>query len=137
MMMFKQVDTSHNDTETTTTDSSNSTTSTLTMETLMSTIKDLKKEVSSLKSAKSSTNPDINTRTCRVWKCYCWTHGCCPRGSKICDNKAKNHQDNATFKNRMGGNNKNCLGNGWSPGETGFYKWLNIYLNILSETLNI
>ena len=42
MMMFKQVDASPNDTETTTKDSENQMTSILTMEILMSTIKDLK-----------------------------------------------------------------------------------------------
>ena len=56
-----------------------------------------------------ATNSDINPRTGKPWKRYCWTCGCCPHWSRNCPKKAKGHKDNATFKNRMGGSNANCL----------------------------
>ena len=39
---------------------------------------------------------------------YCWTHGSCFHSSKQCTNKADGHKDEATFRNRMAGSNKNC-----------------------------
>ena len=39
---------------------------------------------------------------------YCWTHGACNHSSDKCENKAQGHQDAATFRNRMGGNNRGC-----------------------------
>ena len=52
---------------------------------------------------------EINPKTGMPWKHYCWTCGCCPHWGKNCPRKAKGHKNNATFKNRMGGSNKNCL----------------------------
>ena len=51
----------------------------------------------------------INPKTGQPYKRYCWSCGCCPHWSKNCPVKKKGHKDEATFKNRMGGNNKNCL----------------------------
>ena len=94
------------------TPSANSVTSTITMESLFATIQDLKNEITSLKNSKNDVNNEINPRTGKPFKRYCWTHGCCTHSSKNCQNKAPGHKDNATFKNRQGGSNKNCLGSG-------------------------
>ena len=53
----------------------------------------------------SSTNP----RTGKQWKRYCWTHGCCNHWGRDCNNKTTGHKDDATFRNRMGGSDANCL----------------------------
>ena len=99
---------------TSTTPSINSATSTITMDTLLTTIQDLKKEITSLISSKlpTPTNKYINPRTDKPWRRYCWTHGCCTHGSKDYENKSQNHKDDATFKNRQGGSNKNFLVSG-------------------------
>jgi hypothetical protein len=39
---------------------------------------------------------------------YCWTHGGCGHTSASCMTKLANHQDSATFQNKMGGNTNNC-----------------------------
>ena len=54
-------------------------------------------------------NNNINPRTGRPYRRYCWTHGCCAHWSRNCNNKAQGHKDNATFRNRLGGSNRNCL----------------------------
>ena len=41
---------------------------------------------------------------------YCHTHGACFHPGIKCCNKGPNHQDNATFTNRMGGSTKNVRG---------------------------
>ena len=51
----------------------------------------------------------INPRTGQPYRRYCWTCGCCPHWSKNCPKKSKGHKNEATFSNRMGGSNKNCL----------------------------
>ena len=95
------------------TPSINSVASSITMDTLLTTIQDLKKEITTLKGSRNNTiNKEINPRTGKPWRRYCWTHGCCTHGSKDCTNKAAGHKDDATFKNRQGGSNKNCLGSG-------------------------
>ena len=90
-------------------ESANSINTLSTMESMISTIQELKKEIANLKASKP-TNPDVNPKTGKPWKRYCWTHGCCPHSSRNCPNKAAGHIDNATFKNRQGGSNKNCIG---------------------------
>jgi hypothetical protein len=37
---------------------------------------------------------------------YCYTHGLCSHTSKECNTRAADHQEGATFKNRMGGSTK-------------------------------
>ena len=56
-----------------------------------------------------SQNPNINPKTGKKYKRYCWSCGCCPHWGRDCKHKKTGHQDGATFKNRMGGSNKNCL----------------------------
>ena len=51
----------------------------------------------------------INPRTGQPYKRYCWSCGCCSHWGKNCPKKNRGHKDDATFKNRMGGSNKNCL----------------------------
>ena len=58
-------------------------------------------------------NKDLNQKTGLPWKHYCWSCGCCPHWSKNCSLKNKVHKDEASFKNRMGGSNENCLRNEW------------------------
>ena len=48
------------------------------------------------------------SRTRRVLDYYCWTHGAGNHKSCDCRNKKEGHKDNATFDNRMGGNNAYC-----------------------------
>ena len=74
--------------------------------TLLQMIEKLSTKVDDLK---RQTNKDINPRTGKKFKRYCWTCGCCPHWGRDCPNKSPGHQDNANFKNRMGGSNKNCL----------------------------
>ena len=57
---------------------------------------------------KDASNSDINPKTRLPWKRYCWTCGCCSHWGKNCPNKKKGHKNEATFRNRMGGSNKNC-----------------------------
>ena len=59
----------------------------------------------------SDNLPSVNPRTGKPYKRYCWTHGCCNHWSRHCKNKKDGHQNEATFKNRMGGSNDNCLPN--------------------------
>ena len=53
---------------------------------------------------------NINPRTGKPFRRYCWTHGCCDHWSRTCPNRKKGHQVNATFKNRMGGSTEGVLG---------------------------
>ena len=39
---------------------------------------------------------------------YCWTHGACGHSSNICNAPSQGHCYDATFENRMAGNNQNC-----------------------------
>ena len=52
---------------------------------------------------------DINLKTGRQCRRYCYTCICCNHWGRNCKNKGSNHKDEATFRNRMGGSNKNCL----------------------------
>ena len=90
MLMFEQQDDQSDSINVISTHNSiNSTTSTLTLETLMPAIQGLKKEITSLKSNKSNntTNRDINPRTGKPFKRYCWTHGCCTHHGCDCQDK--------------------------------------------------
>ena len=40
---------------------------------------------------------------------YCWTHGCCAHDGSECKNQGEGHKKEATFKNMMGGSDKNCF----------------------------
>ena len=79
----------------------------VTTTTLLRMIEKLSTKVDELK--RQSPNKDINPRTGKTFKRYCWTCGCCPHWGKDCPHKSAGHQDNANFKNCMGGSNKNCL----------------------------
>lgn len=57
----------------------------------------------------STTDNTINPKTGKPYRRYCWTHGCYTHWGKDCLSKATNHKDTATFKDRMGGSDKNCL----------------------------
>ena len=46
---------------------------------------------------------DINPRTGKKFKQYCWSCGCCPHWGKDCPQKKPGHQDAANFKNRAVG----------------------------------
>ena len=79
-------------------------------------VKDLKQEVQQLKSTGNNnstsvetTSKDVNPKTGKPWRRYCHTHGCCNHWGRHCKNKGPNHKDDATFRNRMGGSNFNCL----------------------------
>ena len=78
-----------------------------TTETILDMMIKLSNKVEELSAAKISS--DINPRTGKKYKRYCWSCGCCPHWGKDCKHKKPVHQDNANFKNRMGGSNKNCL----------------------------
>ena len=53
-------------------------------------------------------NPFENTRRGPMPRKYCWSHGCCAHNGYECERRAHGHLMNATFNNRMGGNNANC-----------------------------
>ena len=42
---------------------------------------------------------------------YCYTHGACSHDSKDCFKQGNNHNDNATFANKMGGSTSYCNNN--------------------------
>ena len=46
---------------------------------------------------------------------YCWTHGACGHRGHNCMGKLPNHQDTASFQNKMGGNTNNCPPNNALP----------------------
>ena len=75
-------------------------------ETILEMIAALTKKVEDLK---HPADTDINPRTRKKFKRYCWTCGCCPHWGKDCLVKKPGHQDNVNFKNCTGGSNKNCL----------------------------
>ena len=58
-----------------------------------------------------STNSTINPRTGKEFKRYCFSCDCCLHWGRNCPTKTLGHKDDATFKNRMGGSNKNCMPN--------------------------
>ena len=80
-------------------------------------VKDLQQEVKSLRTqgpkvqsnTPVSTSKDINPKSDKPWRRYCHTHGCCNHWGRQCKDKAPGHKDEATFRNRMGGSNFNCL----------------------------
>ena len=78
----------------------------VTIETLLQMIEKLSTKVDELKRL---ADTDINPRTGKKFKRYCWTCGRCPHWGKDCPLKKPGHQDTANFKNCMGGINKNCL----------------------------
>ena len=57
---------------------------------------------------KFTKSDQINPKTGQPWKRYCWSCGCCPHWGKNCPDKKEGHKNDATFKNRMEGSNKNC-----------------------------
>ena len=103
---------SQTDISSTTNDSTHSVNTLSTMKSMISTIQELKNEIASLKANSNNKNidPNINPKTGKPWRRYCWTHGCCTHSSRNCPNKAPGHKNNATFKNRQGGSNENCIG---------------------------
>ena len=88
---------------------------------LLKVIENLKKQVNALRSKLNqpgngwtntdSAPPTINPKTGKAFKRYCWTCGCCDHCSSNHPGvKAPGHDNSATFKDRKGGSNKNCLG---------------------------
>jgi len=74
---------------------------------LLKMIDNLNKKIDAL--TKPSVSTDINPRTGKKFKRYCWSCGCCTHWGRDCTQKKSGHKDTANFKNRMGGSNKNCL----------------------------
>ena len=58
----------------------------------------------------SEKENNVNPRTGRPWKRYCWTCGCCDHWGRTCPVRKPGHKVDATFKNRMGGSTKGVLG---------------------------
>ena len=64
---------------------------------------------------------DDRLRYPRRYNLYCWTHGGCGHLGGRCRDKRPDHQDTATFENKMAGSTNNCPpGNvapapGWIP----------------------
>ena len=85
---------------------------------LLTIIEQLNKKVAALDSKITNQNTiqrtpglEINPKNGKPYKRYCWTCGCCNHwGRNHPGQKAAGHKDDATFKDRMGGSNKNCLG---------------------------
>lgn len=73
----------------------------------------------------------INPKTGKPFKRYCWTCGCCGHwGGDHPGIKAPGHKDEATFKNRMSGSNKNCLGNKRKKGGTDKSTYINKLMHV-------
>ena len=70
---------------------------------------------SSMTSKNGNTANDTNTnpRTGLPWKRYYWSCGWCGHWGKAFPNKKEGHQDDASFKNRMGGIRKYCPWQEW------------------------
>ena len=86
---------------------------------LLQSFNDLSRKVDELSSKSDSTsttnrskanNNNINPKTGRPYKRYCWSCGCCTHWGRFCPNKKKGHQDDASFKDRKGGSSEGCLG---------------------------
>ena len=78
-------------------------------------LKTLQNKVDRLENNKPSTHIEttstISPRTGKYFKHYCFSCGCCPHWRKHCPTKKSGHKNDATFKNRMGGSNENCMPN--------------------------
>jgi hypothetical protein len=70
-----------------------------------------KKKSRANRNLKNSASPTdkINPKTGRQWRRYCWSCGCCDHWSRDCTEKKSGHKDNATFRNRMEGSDKDCF----------------------------
>ena len=53
---------------------------------------------------------NVNPRTGRAWRRYCWNHGCCDHWGSKRPKRKPGHKVNATFKNRLGGSTAGVLG---------------------------
>ena len=58
---------------------------------------------------KNKSGPIINTNTGRAYKRYCWRHEFVSHWNCYYENSKPVHKNEAYFKDRMGGSNKNCL----------------------------
>ena len=86
---------------------------------LLQSFNDLSRKVDELSSKSDSTstinrskanNNNINPKTGKPYRRYCWSCGCCTHWGQFYPNKKKGHQDDASFKDRKGGSSKGCLG---------------------------
>ena len=78
---------------------------------LLNLIKQLTEKVDKLSHNQTTPSCTINPKTGKPYKRYCWSCRCCDHWGKNCPNKKTGHQDTATFKDRKGGSNKDCLPN--------------------------
>lgn len=112
IMMIQQVPISTGTgTSTVTTDNLNSISTLPTLATILSNMKALGQEIHHLKTLNPQPSPpdcSINPCSSKPWKKYCRTCGCCPHSSQYCPVKTPGQQDDASFANQKGGNNKNC-----------------------------
>ena len=76
-------------------------------DTLLQLITTLTNKVDSL--TQTPSRSDINPRTGKKFKCYCWSCGYWTHWGKDCTQKKSGHKGNATFCQRLGVGNKNCL----------------------------
>ena len=77
------------------------------------TIQSLQKEIMDLKNivAQLTTNQtqlQVQPRSKKKPRKYCWTHGWCAHAGAECNMKAEGHKDEATLQDRMGGSNRFC-----------------------------
>ena len=79
--------------------------------TLLNLIKQLTEKVDQLTYKQTAPLLSINPKTRKLYKRYCRSCECCNHWGKNCLNKKTGHQDAATFKDRKGGSNKDCLPN--------------------------
>ena len=81
---------------------------------LLDIISELTKNVDTLSSyinqGSTKNDVDINKKIGEPYRRYCWSCGYCIHWVRHCKMKEPGHKDEATFINRMGGSNKNCLG---------------------------
>ena len=73
----------------------------VTIQSLQREMKDLKDIVAQL--TNNQTQTQMQPRSKKKLRKYCWTHGWCAHSGAECKSKAEGHKDEATLQNKMGG----------------------------------
>ena len=115
-LMVMQPSAQHTEDTSTITAPSMNSASTTSFDSLITMFKNLEKKMDDISTNKNKGDNDtynsltdkINPHTGKPWKRYCWSCGCTTHKGRDCPNKKEGHKDEASFKNRMGGSNKNC-----------------------------
>ena len=80
-------------------------------ETILQKLEALTQDLVDIKTKMQNQRNSRGRRGQRKPKRYCWTHGCCEHWGADCNDKAPGHVDDASFRSRHGGSNKDCRPN--------------------------